>query len=79
MMEKRQPLQQMLLGKLDLCMQKTEARYRLFTLLKKNETLNISFNIRPETLKLVQETAGNTLEAIGKAMTSLIELKWPNK
>jgi hypothetical protein len=27
MMEKRQPLQQILLGKLDICMQKTETRY----------------------------------------------------
>jgi hypothetical protein len=32
-------------------------------------------NIRPETLKLVQERAGNTLEAIGIAMTASEELK----
>jgi hypothetical protein len=30
-------------------------------------------NIRPETLKLVQERAGNILEAIGIARTSSIE------
>jgi hypothetical protein len=33
-MEKRQPLQQMLLGKLDICMQKTETRSMSFTLYK---------------------------------------------
>jgi hypothetical protein len=32
MMEKRQPLQQMLLGKLDICLQKTEARSMPVTL-----------------------------------------------
>jgi hypothetical protein len=31
-MEKRQPLQQMLLGKLDICMQKNETRSMLITL-----------------------------------------------
>jgi hypothetical protein len=34
MMEKRQPLQQMLLGKLDICLQKTETRSMSFTLYK---------------------------------------------
>jgi hypothetical protein len=34
MMEKRQPLQQMLLGKLDIHMQKTENRSLSFTLYK---------------------------------------------
>jgi hypothetical protein len=31
-MEKRRPLQQMLLGKLDFCMQKTESKFVSFTL-----------------------------------------------
>jgi hypothetical protein len=34
LMEKRQPLQQMLLGKLDICMQKTETRSMSVTLYK---------------------------------------------
>jgi hypothetical protein len=33
-MEKRQPLQQMLLGKLDICMSKTENRFMPATLHK---------------------------------------------
>jgi hypothetical protein len=33
-MEKRQPLQQMMLGKLVICMQKTENRSMSFTLYK---------------------------------------------
>jgi hypothetical protein len=64
-MEKRQPLQQMLLGKLDICLQKTETRSRFSPCLSINskwiEDLNISFG----TLKLVQERAGNTFEATG--------------
>jgi hypothetical protein len=32
--EKRQPLQQMLLGKLDICMQKSETRSMPFTMYK---------------------------------------------
>jgi hypothetical protein len=33
-------------------------------------------NIRSETLKLVQERAGNTVEAMAQARTSLVELSW---
>jgi hypothetical protein len=53
------PFQQMLVGKLDICMQKTETRFMSFTLYKYQ-----NLNIRPETLKLVQERAGNTLELV---------------
>jgi hypothetical protein len=35
-------------------------------------------NIRPKTLKLVQERAGNTLEVIGIGKTSSIELQQPS-
>jgi hypothetical protein len=61
MMEKRQPLQQMLLGKLDICLQKTETRSMFVILYKWIKDLNISL----ETLKLMQERAENTLETIG--------------
>jgi hypothetical protein len=59
MVEERQALQQMLLGKL------------IFAHRKLNVDPNINskwikeLNIRPETVKLVLERAGNTLELIG--------------
>jgi hypothetical protein len=66
MMEKTQPLQQMLLGKLDICLQKKLKLYPCLLLYRSISSKWIKdLNIRPETLKLVQERAGNTLEAIG--------------
>jgi hypothetical protein len=63
-MEKKQPLQQMLLGKhLDSCLQKTEIRSMSSTSTSINSKCIENLNIRPETMKLVQERAGNTLEA----------------
>jgi hypothetical protein len=64
MMEKRQPLQQML-GKVVICLQKTEPRSMFITLYSVNSKWIKDLNIRPETLKLVHERAGNTLEVIG--------------
>jgi hypothetical protein len=54
----------MLLGKLGICMQKTENRSMSFTPFKYQKWIK-DVNIRPETLKLVQKRAGNTLELIG--------------
>jgi hypothetical protein len=54
----------MLLAKLGICMQKTETRSMSFILYKYQVKWTEVFNIRPETLKLVQERAGNTLKAI---------------
>jgi hypothetical protein len=65
MMDKRQPLQQMLLGKLDICMQKIETRSMSFTCISINSKWIKNLNIKHETLKLVQDPAGNTLELIG--------------
>jgi hypothetical protein len=65
MMEKRQPVQQMLLRTLDTCLQKTETGSMFVTLYKYHSKLIKELSIRPETLKLVQERAGNTPEAIG--------------
>jgi hypothetical protein len=63
-MEKRQPLQQMLLGKVVICLQKT-----VDPCLSPCTSINSKWikylNIRPETLKFTQEREGNTLEAIG--------------
>jgi hypothetical protein len=63
--EKRQPLQKFFLGKLDICMQKTETR----SILSRRTSTNLKwikdFSIRPETLKTAHERVGDTLEAIG--------------
>jgi hypothetical protein len=50
---RRQPIQKMLLGKLDLCLQKTETRDILVTHTIINSKWIKELNIRPETLKLV--------------------------
>jgi hypothetical protein len=64
-MENRQSLQQMFLGKVDICLQKIETRSMLLPCTSINSKWIKDLNTRPETLKLVQERAGNTLEAIG--------------
>jgi hypothetical protein len=64
-MEKRQPLQQMLLGKVTTHLQETETRFMSIILYSINSKWFENLNIRPETLKLPQEGAGNTLELIG--------------
>jgi hypothetical protein len=61
MMENRQPL----LEKVVMCLQKTETRSMFITCTSINSKWIKDLNIRPETLKLVQKRAGNTLEAIG--------------
>jgi hypothetical protein len=64
MMEKRQPLQQMFLGKVVyLPVKKVDPCLSLCTSI--NSKWIKDLNIRPKTLKLVQERGGNTLEAIG--------------
>jgi hypothetical protein len=64
-MEKRQPLQQIFLEKwLSVC-----KKLKLDSCFSPGISINSKgikdLNIRPETLKLVQEGAGNTLEVIG--------------
>jgi hypothetical protein len=56
----------MLLGKLGICMLKTESRSKSFTLYKYiNSKWIKDLNIRPETWNVVQEKAWNTLKLIG--------------
>jgi hypothetical protein len=64
-MEKRQPLQQMLLGKMVIHLQKTETRSMFIPHTRVNSKWIKSLNIRAATLTLVQERSGNTLEVIG--------------
>jgi hypothetical protein len=65
MMEKRQPLQQMFLGKMAIHLQETETRSMFITCTSIDSKWIKDLNIRPQTLKLVQEKLGNTLEIIG--------------
>jgi hypothetical protein len=62
MMEKRQPLQQMLLGKVVTHLQETETRSMSITLYYYQLKKWIKdINIRLETLMLLQEGTGSTL------------------
>jgi hypothetical protein len=60
-MEKRQPLQQMLLGKVAIYLQKTETGSMPVLV---STQVGLGPYIRPETLQFVLERAGNTLETI---------------
>jgi hypothetical protein len=66
-MEKRQPVQQMFLGKVVNCLKKT---LKLDLCLSPCTSINSKWikdlNIRTKTVKLVHERAGNSLEGIGK-------------
>jgi hypothetical protein len=62
-MEKRQPLQQMLQGKVVIHVQLKLYSY-VSPCTSINSKLIKDLNIRPETLKLLQEGAGKTLEVI---------------
>jgi hypothetical protein len=55
----------MLLGKVVICLPKTEREPCLSPCTRITLKWIKDLNIRPETLKLVQEGAGNTLETIG--------------
>jgi hypothetical protein len=63
MMEKRQLLQQIVLGKVVICLQKTETRF-MPVITWNNSKWAEDLNIRPKTLQLVHKRARNTLETI---------------
>jgi hypothetical protein len=64
-LEKRQPLQQKILEKLDFHLQKTETRSQSLTFTGINSKWINALHVRPETVKLIQEKIGNTLDRIG--------------
>jgi hypothetical protein len=64
-MEKRQPLQQKLLGKLLAVCKKLTLDPCLLPYTNINSKWMKDLNIRPQMLKLIQEKVGNTLELIG--------------
>jgi hypothetical protein len=65
MKEKRQPLQQMLLGKMVICLQKTETDPCLSPCVSINSKWIKGLNVKPKSLQLVHKRAENTLETIG--------------
>jgi hypothetical protein len=75
-MEKRQPLQQMLQEKGQSAYRKLKLDSRLSPYTSIISKWIKDLNIRPDTLKLVQERAGNTLVAIGIGRASSVEPKW---
>jgi hypothetical protein len=63
--EKRPPLQQMLLGKVVIHLQKLKLHPCLSPYTSINSKCIKDLNIRPETLKFILERAGNALKIIG--------------
>jgi hypothetical protein len=64
-MEKRQPLQQKLLGKLVSSLQKLKLDPCISPYTSINSKWIKDLNIRPQILKVLQQRVGNTLEQIG--------------
>jgi hypothetical protein len=65
MMQKRQPLKPMLLGKLGIHMQRLKLYLCLSICIKINSKWIKNLNIRPKMMKQHQEAVENTLEQVG--------------
>jgi hypothetical protein len=76
MMDKRQPLQKCSWENWISACRKLKLDPRLLPCTSNNSKWIKDLNTRSETLKLVQERAGNTLELIGISIPSLVKLKW---
>ena len=66
-MGQRQPLQKMVLGKLDSYMEKNEIRTLPNTYTKINSKWIKDLSVRPETIKLLDENIGRTLDDINQS------------
>ena len=66
-MGQRQPLQKMVLGKLDSYMEKNEIRTPPNTYTKTNSKCIKDLNVRPETIKLLDENIGRTLDDVNQS------------
>jgi hypothetical protein len=55
----------MFLVKVVICLQKTETRFMPYPCTSINSKWIKDLNIRPETVKLTHQRAGNNLEAVG--------------
>ena len=64
-MEKRQPLQQMVLGELGIHMQQNETKPLSLTLHKTQLKMDQGSGIRPEILQIIEEKVGPNVELVG--------------
>ena len=69
-MEKEQSLQQMVLGQLDIHMQKNKVGSLPHTIYKNNSKWIKDLNMRPKTTKLLEGNIGPNLHDLGFAMDS---------
>jgi hypothetical protein len=63
-------------GRLNICLQKTETRSMLIPCTSINSEWSKDLHIGPESLKLLQERAGNTLEVMDTCNDFLNRTQW---
>ena len=71
-----------MLGKLDSHMQKTKTGPFPYSLIKIKQRWNKDLNLRPKTIKILEENLGNTIQDIGVGkdfMTKTHQKQWQQK